>query len=210
MPTTTPAMFTYPLGDDAALIPRTPAIAEAFHGLLVANQERLARWDPGACPDPLTLDNTRARLERNAKAWLDGTQLPVAIAIRHDTRWRLVGGANLHLNHRAHSAEIGYWIDTEGKGLVTRTVTALLDQAFGPLRLNRVTLGTDATNHRSRALAHRLGFTQEGLLRQANLTPDGAVYSLLSHEWTQTPTPSRQDGAHPATLLPEDWRADEC
>lgn len=45
MPTTTPAMFTFPLGDDAVLIPRTPAITEAFHELLVANHERLIRWN---------------------------------------------------------------------------------------------------------------------------------------------------------------------
>lgn len=191
MPTTTPAMFTYPLGDDVALIPRTPAIAEAFHELLMANRERLTRWDPGAYPDPPTLDNTRSRLESNANAWLAGTQIPVAIAIRHDNHWRLVGGASLRLGSDSRSAEIGYWIDGgfEGKGLVTRTATALLDHAFSALSLHRVTLGTDATNLRSRALAHRLGFTQEGLLRQAIPTPDGhhdeMIYSLLAEEWNQ-------------------------
>lgn len=194
MATTTPAMFTHLLGDDAALIPRTPAIAEAFHELLVANHERLTRWDPGACPDPLTFDNTRARLERNAHSWLAGTQVPVAIAVRDDSHWRLVGGALLRLYSDGRSAEIGYWIDAdfEGKGLVTRTATALLDHAFSALSLHRVTLGTDATNLRSRALAHRLGFTQQGLSRQAATGPRGhhdeAIYSILAEEWNQQPT----------------------
>ena len=44
--TVTAALFTCPLGDDAALIPRTAAIAEAFQALLEANYERLAHWFP--------------------------------------------------------------------------------------------------------------------------------------------------------------------
>ena len=43
----------------------------------------------------------------------------------------------------------------------------LLDQAFGPLGLARVTVHTEAANQRSRALVARLGFTEEGLHRQA-------------------------------------------
>jgi len=91
-------------------------------------------------------------------AWLEGTQLPVAIAIpRHEGR-RLVGAANLRITSDHQSGEIGYWItaDHEGRGLVTRTVTALLDCGFGPLNLHRITVSTDANNRPSRALAHRL------------------------------------------------------
>jgi RimJ/RimL family protein N-acetyltransferase len=186
-------MFTFPLGDDAALIPRTPAITEAFHELLVANHERLIRWNPGPGmnPAPPLLEDTRSKLELTGKAWLEGTQLPVAIAIPEQRNWRLVGASALRLSGHGQSGEIGYWIDTdfEGQGLVTRTVSALLDHGFGHLGLHRITLGTDAANHRSRALAHRLGFTQEGLLREANPTPDGrhdeVLYGLLSNEWNK-------------------------
>ena len=62
--TVTAALFTCPLGDDAALIPRTVAIAEAYQALLEANYERLARWFPGAFDTPPTLEGTRADLER--------------------------------------------------------------------------------------------------------------------------------------------------
>lgn len=187
------SMFTMPVGDDMALIPRVPAIAEAMHELLEANYERLSRWNPVAVAEPFTLEATRARLERQASAWLAGSLVPVTIAVPHEAGgWRLAGAAALSLDADGRNAEVGYWIDgaMEGRGLVIRTVSALLDHAFGPLGLHRVTLATYAANQRSRALAERLGFTREGVLRQANLTPDGfddeVIYGLLANEWRGT------------------------
>jgi ribosomal-protein-serine acetyltransferase len=46
MPTLVTAMFTFPLGEDAALLPLTPLLTDACHELLAANQERLARGHP--------------------------------------------------------------------------------------------------------------------------------------------------------------------
>jgi ribosomal-protein-serine acetyltransferase len=70
---------------------------------------------------------------------------------------------------------------------VTRTVTALLDHGFGPLGLRRISLHTTVDNVRSRAVAHRLGFTEEGVLREAVAFPDElrdeVVYGLLADEW---------------------------
>jgi len=63
----------------------------------------------------------------------------------------------------------------------------VLDQAFGPLGLHRVELRTNPTNTRSRSVAQRLGFTQEGVLREAAAFPDerrdDVVYGLLAREW---------------------------
>jgi ribosomal-protein-serine acetyltransferase len=189
--TVTPAMFTCPLGDDAALIPRTVAIAEAHQALLMANYERLARWDPDFdAGRPATLEETRARLEQQGRAWLEGTRLPVDIAVPAGQDWRLVGAVSLRFDPAMRTGEIGYWIDAafEGRGLVTRAVTAVLDQAFGPIGLDRVELRTGTDNARSRGVARRLGFTEEGLLREAVVFSDGQrdddlVYGLLAREW---------------------------
>jgi ribosomal-protein-serine acetyltransferase len=186
--TVTTALFTCPLGDDAALLLRTVAMAEAYQALWEVNYERLARWFPGLAGPP-TLDGTRDALERVSQAWLDGAQLPLAIAVRADNGWRLVGAVNLFIDDSAQSAEVGYWIDAgfEGRGLVTRAVTAVLDHAFGPLGVQRVELRTTPANQRSRSVAQRLGFTQEGVLRSAAVFPgdrqDEMVYGLLASEW---------------------------
>ena len=185
----TPASFTFSLGDDAALMPRTVAIAESWHALLEVNYERLARWFPGF-DNPPTPEGTRADLEQSGRAWLEGSQLPLAIAVRAGETWRLVGAVTLLIDGPRQSGEVGYWVDAdfEGFGLVTRAVTAVLDHAFGPLGLHRVELRTNPTNSRSRRVADRLGFTQEGVLREAAAFPDEwrdeVVYGLLVGEWS--------------------------
>jgi RimJ/RimL family protein N-acetyltransferase len=180
-------LFRWPLGDDAALIPRTPAIAEAYQELFEANYERLARWFP--FDRPPTAEEYRDGLKRRGEAWLEGSQLPLAIVVRAEGGWRLVGQVDLLIDRPARSADVGYWLDAgfEGRGLVTRAVTAVLNHAFGPLGLHRVELRTIPTNERSRSVAQRLGFRQDGVMREAAPFPDGrrdeVVYGLLASEW---------------------------
>jgi len=83
-------LFTWPLGADAALIPRTIAIAEAYQALLEVNYERLAHWFPGAFDTPPTPEGTRANLERSGQAWLEGSQLSYHLPSR--SRLRTAGG----------------------------------------------------------------------------------------------------------------------
>jgi ribosomal-protein-serine acetyltransferase len=194
VPTLVTPMFTFPLGEDAVLLPRTTAITEAYHEMLAANHERLARWEPWAGQPPWvarppTSEGTRSFLEATGRAWLEGTELPVAIAVAAAGGWQLAGSAGLRISNYSRAADGGYWIDAafEGRGLVTRAMAVLLDQAFGPLGLARVTLHIEAANQRSRAVAGRLGFTEEGVHREAFSFPDGrrddVVYGLLAAEW---------------------------
>jgi RimJ/RimL family protein N-acetyltransferase len=188
MSTVAAAMFTFSLGADAVLLPRTPAIAQAYQELLTANIDRLVQWLPGLEELP-SLEQTRADLARRGQALLDGSQLPLAIAVPADGGWRLVGEVNLLIDREIRAAEIGYWLDTEftGRGLVTRAVTATLDWAFGPLGLRRIKLFALADNVSSIAVAERLGFTREGRFRAAAVVSgvehDVVGYGLLDREW---------------------------
>ncbi len=185
-------LFSLSLGDDAALILRTADLAEAYNEVLAVNNERLARWEPWAAELPV-LEETRAYLKASAQAWLAGTALPTVIAVPAEGGRRLVGSVGLRINADRQSGDIGYWIDAdfEGRGLARRAVSAVLDHAFGPLGLERVALHTEVANDRSRALARRLGFTEEGVLRGAISFPargerrDEVVYGLLAEEWAR-------------------------
>ena len=185
-------MFSFPLSSGEVLVPRTPLITDAYHALLVANQERLARWEAWAIGPPVVAE-TRSFLEASARNWLAGLELPVAIAVRDQGPWRLAGAVSLHITPYSRSGEIGYWIDGghEGRGLASRAVSAVLDHGFGALGIERVSLHTEPANERSRALARRLGFVEEGLLRQGLAFPEGRrdeiVYGLLASEWRRRP-----------------------
>lgn len=88
-----------------------------------------------------------------------------------------------------HSCDIGYWLDEshQGRGLVTRSCRALVHYCLRELQLHRVEIRVAAENARSRAVPERLGFREDGVLREANRLHsryvDLAVYSMLSHEW---------------------------
>jgi ribosomal-protein-serine acetyltransferase len=190
--TVTAALFTWPLGDDAALVLRTAAITDAHFALVEANYQRLAQWFPDAFQEAPELEVTRANLEEAGQGWIDGTLLPLSIALKEGDDWRLVGWAQLEIYPAARSGEIGYWLDTDfvGRGLVTRAATAILDHAFGPLGLERIGLTATADNVRSRSVAERLGFTLEGIRREAAAFPAGrrdvAFYGLLAREWRKS------------------------
>src|SRR5580698_3097727 len=67
--TTIPApMFSFPLADDAVLIPRTAAIPDAYHELVAENTERLAQWEPWTGKPPV-LEETRSFLEASGRNW---------------------------------------------------------------------------------------------------------------------------------------------
>jgi ribosomal-protein-serine acetyltransferase len=185
-----PPMFSFPLAEDAVLILRTASITDAYNELVAVNQKRLTQWEPWADKPPV-LEETRGFLETSARNWLAGTELPVVIAVREDRLWYLAGALSLRIDHYTRSGEVGYWVGAgyEGRGLITKSVAALLDQAFGPLGLERVVLHTDPVNERSRAVARRLGFVEEATLRQATAFADErrdeVVYGMLANEWRQ-------------------------
>lgn len=89
----------------------------------------------------------------------------------------------------ARRTEIGYWIDREleGRGLVTRVCIRLIDHAFEELDLNRVEIRCSVENLRSAAIPRRLGFQQEGLLRQSEVRHgklhNFLIFGLLRDEW---------------------------
>jgi ribosomal-protein-serine acetyltransferase len=85
---------------------------------------------------------------------------------------RLVGCAGMHAIDRPHrNVSIGYWIDAaaEGRGLVTRAAGELVRICFTDYGLHRVEIRCAVGNERSRAIALRLGFGEEGILRGAQL-----------------------------------------
>ena len=102
---------------------------------------------------------------------------------------QFVNGEAYRLNWRRRNVELGYWIDAtmEGKGIVTQACRTMVRHAFEEHEVHKVEVSCATDNTRSRAVAERLGFTQEGILRQTDRLHgryvDGVFYGLLVDEW---------------------------
>jgi ribosomal-protein-serine acetyltransferase len=171
------------LSDDVELRLLEEADAGELYALVDANRDHLAGWMPWAADQDLerTAGFLRATREKQER----GEALEAAIV----ENGQIVGCAGFPMiDPIARAGIIGYWVakDHEGRGLVTHAVRALIDHAFGPLGLHRVEIRAATDNVRSRAVPERLGFTQEGVLREAELVGDEyqdlAVYGLLASD----------------------------
>jgi ribosomal-protein-serine acetyltransferase len=101
-----------------------------------------------------------------------------------------VGRIGLHyINLQNRNASIGYWLtkDAEGKGIMIRACKEIVTYGFEKLGLHRIELMAAVNNLRSQAIPEKLGFSKEGILRQAefvnNVFVDLYMYSMLDFEW---------------------------
>lgn len=85
--------------------------------------------------------------------------------------------------------QVGYMLAEEylGRGIGTRAVTLLLERLFTLPALHRVWLTTTAENLASQALARKLGFVLEGVLREHCVVQgrrmDQQLWGLLRPAW---------------------------
>ena len=142
-----------------------PHHADALFELTDRNREALRRWLPW-------LDSTRSPDDTRAfiRSTLDAFARTGAFTcgIWHNTNLCGVIGFNT-LDRQNRSARIGYWLDTEhrGKGIMTACCRSLVDHAFNELDLHRIVIAVATDNHASQAIPERLGFTREGVERDA-------------------------------------------
>jgi RimJ/RimL family protein N-acetyltransferase len=74
-----------------------------------------------------------------------------------------------------------------GKGYGTEVMSLLLRHCFGTLNLNRVQLRVFSRNARARRTYEKVGFIEEGTLRQAGYNQgkydDTIIMGILRSEW---------------------------
>ena len=102
----------------------------------------------------------------------------------------LCGAIGLHpFDERHRSSSIGYWVDCghEGRGIVTHACRAIVSEGFSEYGLHRIEIRCATGNDRSAAIAKRLGFIHEGVLREAEWLHDHwvdlNVFGMLQNVW---------------------------
>ena len=103
---------------------------------------------------------------------------------------RLIGTCGTHKWDRRHfRAEIGYDLSPNwwGQGYMAEALRAVIQNGFGRMGLNRIDALVYTENGRSIRLLQRLGFQEEGILRDYFCLNgrfyDHCLLSLLQREW---------------------------
>ncbi len=178
-------MFKFDLGDGADLRFLELRHAPEFLEFVNTNRDHLSVWlEWGQTIQ--TLEQSQAFIKRGITRYADDGLPWVGLWLEQ----HMVGGILFFpVETRARSTMIGYWLgsDVAGRGLMTKAVRAMLGFVFDDLGLNRLELQAHVENLKSRALAERLGFLFEGLLREV-WTLDGkpvdhAAYAMLNSDW---------------------------
>ncbi|EJN99320.1 GNAT family N-acetyltransferase [Oenococcus oeni] len=138
--------------------------AEELFEIIETDRKALSEWMPWtknvkSKKDEIEFINY-AR-EKNAKYQL----LELAIIAGNQP----IGMIDLHsIDRDDRRAEVGYWMFSkyQGKGIMTESLKRLLSIAFDELDLNKIIVMADSKNEKSRAIPQRLGFRQEGTLKE--------------------------------------------
>jgi ribosomal-protein-serine acetyltransferase len=175
-------MFTYKIDDETELRLLLERDAEEYYALCDRNRERFY-W----LKKDYSLEDARSFLRRDLLENFvgnNGFQAGIFVA------GKLAGVIRFNdIDWKTRTTSLGYRLDAsfEGRGLILKCCRAFLDYAFGVLKLNRVEIRCHKENERSCAVAERLGFKREGVLRQAERVrerlADLVVYGLLAQEW---------------------------
>lgn len=159
--------------------------AESLLNLVNANRPYLREWLPWV-DHMQTLANFTWYISDAKKRATAKTDFGYAIIIDKN----IVGRIGLHrIDHQNRIGEIGYWLadGLQGRGIITRCCSALINHAFKELGLNRIEIKCGLGNDKSRAIAEKLQFKQEGILKQAELLNgkfiDLYLYAILKEEW---------------------------
>ena len=171
--------------NDIALFLVEEQDAEPLYTLVDANRARLREWLPWL-DGTQSVEDELAFIHRGQEQYKNGEGLSCVIFYRGE----LAGTIGFHgLNWINRKVEIGYMLGKsfEGKGIMTRSCRAMVDYAVRALNVNRIQVLCATGNLRSCAVPQRLGFTREGVLRQAEWLYDHfvdlVVYSMLASEW---------------------------
>lgn len=178
-------MFEFVVEDEVRLKPLEILHTEQLHTLTELNRSYLKQWLPWL-EGTKSADDTKSfiQMTRNQFAANNGLQAGIWY------QGKIAGVIGFHgLNWANKTTSIGYWLGEryQGKGLMTMSCKAFIEYAFAELKLNRVEIRCAEKNFKSRSIPERLGFAQEGILREAEWLydryVDHVVYGLLARKW---------------------------
>ncbi len=178
-------MFAYHIDDEISLRPLERWHARDIFALVDANRAYLRQWLTWVDSN-VSVDDTLRFIEASQQQWAENNGYSLSIWYRGSCAG-CIGHLPIDWTNRA--VEIGYWLSEplQGRGIMTRACRAFVDFSFSELVVNRVAIRCASENRHSCAIPERLGFQQEGTLREGMWLHehyvDMVIYSMLAREW---------------------------
>lgn len=173
-----PILLDFPESfDTQRLFLRAPRFGDgkAVNEAIAESIDELRPWMPWAKEVP-TLDESEENVRVARLKFLERADLRLHLWDKETGQ--LIGCSGFHrIDWMAKKFEIGYWLRTSawGKGLMTEAVEGITTFAMETLEANRVEIRCDANNLRSAAVAKRLGYPLEAVLRHEKLNTAGEL-----------------------------------
>lgn len=181
-------MFIHKIDENVSLKLIELNDAESVFELTDQSRNYLKEWLPWI-DFTINVEDTREFIRGCLKGYAENKSLNTVILYNG----KVVGVAGFNsINWSNKTAYIGYWLGEEfqGKGIMTKVAGALTHYAFNYINLNKVEIRAAVENKKSRSVPERLGFVNEGTIRQAEWLydhyVDHTVYGCLASEWRES------------------------
>lgn len=178
-------MFKHIIDEDIELRLLDTYHAEEMFKSINVCRSHLRKYLPWV-DDTKSPNETRQFIEGSKRQYAANNGLDAGIWFKDE----FAGVIGFHsINKSIKEISIGYWLNKKftGYGLMTKACKVFVDYAFDILQLNRVEIRCAVDNLKSRAIPERLGFVEEGILRDTEFLYDHyvdcVVYSILKRDW---------------------------
>jgi RimJ/RimL family protein N-acetyltransferase len=164
-----------------------------------ASLSDLQRWLPWAHAGYSRTDAI-AFVRESMSAWREGRAYDFTVRSTQDPDRHLGNVSVWATNRTGLVGEIGYWVrsDELGKGIATQAAARVTQLGFEELGMHRLTLRIAVGNTSSERVAEKLGYAQEGLLRQevrvGGVWLDHTAWGLLRSEFETEQFRYREEG----------------
>lgn len=180
-------MFSYMVDEEVSLKLLEKGNASEMYKLVDGSRVSLREWLPWV--DSMTSAEEYVPIFQDwRKQFAENNGFQVGIIYKGNLAG-VIGFHGIDWNNR--KTTIGYWLGDsyQGNGIMTRACQALVDLAFHHYGLNRVEIQCGIKNEKSRAIPERLGFEEEGVIRDAEFLYDHfhdcVVYGMLARDWSR-------------------------
>lgn len=164
-------------------------LSEEFFDLIEKNRNHISSTFPVTVDHCLDLEKTEQFIAGNIK--IESKKEGYYFYVRNIETNKLIGYIGIKkIDLKIFKCEIFYFIDKnfEGKGIISKSISHVLDFCFRSLKMNKIFICTSKINFGSQQIALKNGFILEGVLRDEFKNHEGNLqdinyYGLLKSDY---------------------------